>query len=691
MSFPPQIGVKGMLQREASGLGAGPFVRVHVFDSLLIANRGEIAVRIARTARGRGLRTIAVYSDADRNALHVRACDRAIAIGGERAADSYLRIDKLIDATRASGAQALHPGYGFLSENPALARACVDAGLVFIGPPASAMEAMSDKAAARQLAVQLGIPVLPGYEGPEDGLQGAAERIGYPVMIKAARGGGGRGMRAVNSSSELPAALQSARSEAQAAFGDGSLILERALLAPRHVEMQVFADVHGNVIYLGERDCSVQRRHQKIVEEAPCPVLTPKLRRALGEAAAKLARAIGYVGAGTVEFLLDGGDFYFMEMNTRLQVEHPVTEEVLGIDLVDWQLRIAAGEPLPFAQGDVQIRLDRAGCCAIEVRLCAEDAANDFLPASGEIICVRLPQEYGAELRIDHALDADSGEVQIISPFYDSLLGKLITRAPTRHAAARALAAALDRTVVFGVKTNRAFLGRVLRHPAFLAGDATTAFIAQHFADNGARAVALSDALWAIAAFISTRFNATPFPPEWRGWSSSGVVFSTFCLACEGDERRGRVEGSGRNATVRWGECKVELLADGLLAEREWTALAVDGRRTEFIFVRTGAALWLQVDRVDACIRDLRLAAPAGTAATASAGSVVAPMHGRVVRLHATAGRRVERGAALATLEAMKMEHTLTAPGAGIVRAVNLAAGDQVAPGRVLFEIEIEK
>ncbi len=662
-----------------------------MFDSLLIANRGEIAVRIARTARARGLRTITVHSDADRTAVHVRACDSAIAIGGERAVDSYLRIDKLIDATRASGAQALHPGYGFLSENSALARACVDAGLVFIGPPASAMEAMSDKAAARQLAVQLGIPVLPGYEGPEDGLPGAAERIGYPVMIKAARGGGGRGMRVVNSSSELPAALQSARSEAQAAFGDGSLILERALPAPRHVEMQVFADVHGNVIHLGERDCSVQRRHQKIVEEAPCPVLTPKLRRALGEAAAKLARVIGYVGAGTVEFLLDGDGFYFMEMNTRLQVEHPVTEAVLGIDLVDWQLRIAAGEPLPFMQDDVQIRFDKAGRCAIEVRLCAEDAANDFLPASGAIICARLPQHDGAELRIDHALDADSDGVKIVSPFYDSLLGKFIARAPTRHAAARALASAIDRTVVFGVRTNRAFLARVLRHPEFLAGDVTTAFIAQHFAEPAMRAPVLPDAMWAIAAFICTRFNATPFPPEWRNWSSSGVVFSTFHLACEGDERRGTIEGSGGRATVRWGERKVELQTDGLLSERDWTALAIDGRRIEFIFVREGSMLWLQAEGVDACMRDLRLAPPAAQAMASSAGSVVAPMHGRVVQVHATAGRRVGQGEALATLEAMKMEHTLAAPAAGIVRAVNLNAGDQVAPGRVLFEIEIEK
>ncbi|MCX7902469.1 MAG: ATP-grasp domain-containing protein, partial [Burkholderiaceae bacterium] len=460
-----------------------------MFDSLLIANRGEIAIRIARAARALGIRTIAVYSDPDRDAPHVHACDEAIAIGGARPADSYLRIDRLLEAARAAGAQAVHPGYGFLAESAAFAQAVQNAGLIFIGPPPAAIAAMGDKSAARQRAAALGVPVLPGYDGAAQDdatLAQQARRIGFPVMIKAAAGGGGRGMRLVRDEADFAAALAQARSEARAAFGDDRLLLERALSAPRHVEIQVFADTHGACLFLGERDCSVQRRHQKIVEEAPCPVLTPEVRRAMGEAAVRLARAIDYVGAGTVEFLYEDGAFYFMEMNTRLQVEHPVTEAVTGIDLVQWQLRVAAGEALPWTQQEVLARFEQGGH-AIEVRLCAEEPAADFMPRTGTIVQFAPPPP---PVRFDHALR----EGLAISPFYDSMLGKLIAHALTRAEAARALATALDRTVVFGVPTNRAYLARVLRTADFLAGRTSTAFVAQH---RDLQRADPNEALWA--------------------------------------------------------------------------------------------------------------------------------------------------------------------------------------------------
>jgi len=450
--------------------------------SVLIANRGEIAVRIARTARRLGVESIAIASDADRHAPHTRAADRVVAIGGERAVDSYLRIDRIVEAALASGAVAVHPGYGFLSENAAFAEAVLAAGLAWIGPPPAAMRAMADKSAARRRMAAVGVPVLPGYDGESQDselLQREAARVGFPVMVKAAAGGGGRGMRLVHEAGELAGALSAAAAEAGAAFGDDRLLLERAVIGARHVEIQVFADAHGRTIHLGERDCSVQRRHQKIVEEAPSPAVAPPLRRRMGEAAVAVAKAVGYVGAGTVEFLLDpDGAFWFIEMNTRLQVEHAVTEALLGVDLVEWQLRIAVGEALPLDQ-DVALARYEAGGHAIEARLCAEDPGDGYLPQSGRIVRWSAPPV----VRTDHALAAGCD----VSPFYDSMLGKLIAHAPTRAEAVAQLAAALDRTVCLGVTTNRAFLAAVLRHPRFAAGEATTAFLGENFPDDASR------------------------------------------------------------------------------------------------------------------------------------------------------------------------------------------------------------
>ena len=654
------------------------------FDSLLIANRGEIAIRIARSARELGLRTIAIASDPDRNAPHVRACDDAVMIGGDRPADSYLRIEKIVAAARTSGAQAVHPGYGFLAENAAFAQAVLDAGIEFVGPTAAAIAAMGDKATARQRAVALGIPVLSGYDNAvqdAETLQRAAALIGFPVMIKASAGGGGRGMRRVEDAAHFGAAVAAARSEALAAFGDDRLIIERALRAPRHVEIQVLADRHGHAVFLGERDCSVQRRHQKIIEEAPCPVLTSAERRTMGDAALRLARSIGYVGAGTVEFLVADRQFYFMEMNTRLQVEHPVTEALTGLDLVELQLRIAKDEPIALDQAALLAQFERAGH-AIEARLCAEDPRADFLPRAGRVRGWSAP----AGIRFDHAVEAGVE----VSPFYDSLLGKAIAHAPARDAAARSLAAALDRTVVLGLPTNRAFLARVLRNPAFLGESVSTALLDQQFAAADARAAGPTEAHWAVAAFITTRLHdGADLPPEWRGWSSSGARISTFRLAVEGVERRGRVDGVGLAAATVLGErpIRVETLAP--FAPGAWSKAVIDGRQVAVFFVRDGDRLWLQLDGIDVELVDLRLQPAASKRQAASAGAIVASMHGRVVDVAVVIGQHVDPGAALVTLEAMKMEHAITASATGIVRAIHARAGEQVAAGRVLVEIEL--
>ncbi len=464
------------------------------FRTILIANRGEIALRIMRTARRLGLGVVAVYSDADREALHVRAADQAIRIGGALPAQSYLRIEAIIAAAKAGGADAVHPGYGFLAENEDFAQACRDAGLVFIGPSPDAIKAMGNKAGAKTIMQAAGVPCVPGYQGADqsDGaMLTEAKKIGFPVMIKAVAGGGGRGMRQVADAAAFPDLLRSARSEAQGAFGDPTVILERAIANPRHIEIQVFGDRYGHAVHLGERDCSVQRRHQKLIEEAPSPAVSPELRARMGAIAVAAIKSIGYEGAGTLEFLLDKtGEFYFMEMNTRLQVEHPVTEAITGLDLVELQLRVAAGEPLGLRQEEIKFSGH-----AIEVRLCSEDTAHDFMPQPGRMALWQMPDQ----LRVEHALQSGSE----IPPFYDSMIAKLIGHGATRDEARRRLIHGLEQTAAFGVMTNQAFLAACLRHPAFAAGEATTAFIGKHRDDLlMLRNDASSDA--ALAAFCFT-------------------------------------------------------------------------------------------------------------------------------------------------------------------------------------------
>ena len=661
-------------------------------NRLLIANRGEIAVRIAHGARRLGIATIAVCSDADRHNPHVAACDEHVPIGGLLPAESYLVIDKIIAAARVAGAQAIHPGYGFLSENAAFAAAVEAAGLVFVGPPAAAIEAMGDKARARQRMAAAGIPVVPGYDGDDQDearlLQEAA-RIGFPIMVKASAGGGGRGMRRVEQADDLPAALRSAASEAAKAFGDGRLILERAVVEPRHVEIQVFADSHGHVIHLGERDCSVQRRHQKIVEEAPSPAVDPVLRERMGQAATAVAREIGYVGAGTVEFLLDpAGRFYFMEMNTRLQVEHPVTELVTGLDLVELQLRVARGEPLPITQEDVRITGH-----AIEVRLCAEEPADEFLPRSGPVLDWR-PEPLA---RCDHALAAG----MTVSPHYDSMLAKLIAHGATRAEALDRLALALDRTALLGVPSNRAFLARVLRHPAFVEGAAvSTAFIGRHFPGGADRADPPDAATWTLAAWLTVaaaRENDAFAASGWRNWHSGRPLPAPWRLRWRAPqslataselERSGHVRLAPGGATIESAGSVSAIVGTPASSCRDGQA-EVDGVALAYRYAWDDMTLWLHTRRGDFAFDCLRRA-PRRSAAdlAAQADEVRAAINGRVLDVAVAAGAEVVAGQRLCTLEAMKMEHELRAPRNGRLAAVEIAAGQQVAPGQVLMRYE---
>jgi geranyl-CoA carboxylase alpha subunit len=665
---------------------------VKTLNRLLIANRGEIAVRIARSARRLGIATVAVCSDADRASPHVAACDEHVPIGGLLPSESYLVADKIIAAARATGAQAIHPGYGFLSENAAFAAAVEAAGLIFVGPPAAAIEAMGDKARARQRMAAAGIPVVPGYDGEpqlEAHLRAEAARIGFPIMVKAAAGGGGRGMRRVERADDLPAALRSAASEAAKAFGDGRLILERAVVEPRHVEIQVFADGHGHVVHLGERDCSVQRRHQKIVEEAPSPAVDPVLRERMGRAATAVAREIGYVGAGTVEFLLDPqGDFYFMEMNTRLQVEHPVTELVTGLDLVELQLRVARGEPLPVAQEDVRI----AGH-AIEVRLCAEEPADEFLPRSGPVLDWR-PDTLA---RCDHALAAGMA----VSPHYDSMLAKLIAHGATRAEALDRLALALDRTALLGVPSNRAFLARVLRHPAFADGSTvSTAFIDRHFPGGTDRADPPDAATWWLAAWLSVAAapeSAAFTGSGWRNWSSGRPLPAPWRLRWRAPQALAGAADAERSGQARLSAGRATLECAGTTANAIGTPVApcvdgeveIDGAALAYRYAWDGATLWLHTRRGDFAFDCLRRA-PRRSAAdlAAQADEVRAAINGRVLEVAVAVGAEVAAGQRLCTLEAMKMEHELRAPRAGRLAAVEIAAGQQVAPGQVLMRYE---
>jgi geranyl-CoA carboxylase alpha subunit len=666
-----------------------PLNRIH---TLLIANRGEIVNRVARTARAMGIRTITVYSDADANAPYLQSCDVAAAIGGERPADSYLSIEKLLNAAQQSGAQAIHPGYGFLSENADFAQAVMAAGLLWVGPPVAAMRAMGDKAQSRQHMQQAGVPVLPGSVHASTDLSALAAQaltVGFPLMVKASAGGGGRGMRLVLDEHALPSALQSAFNEAQAAFGDGRLLLERALLSPRHVEVQLLADSHGHVIHLGERDCTVQRRHQKLIEEAPSPAVNPALRRRLGDAAVKVATAVQYVGAGTVEFLLDTTpgqeeSFYFMEMNTRLQVEHPVTEALINEDLVAWQLRIAMGEHLSLQQEDMLQRFETGGH-TIEVRLCAEDTSQQHMPQSGRLHYWQPP----AGLRCDAALASGMA----VSPFYDSMLGKLIAHAPTRESAIHQLADGLERTVCLGLNTNRSFLAKVLRSDIFASGRFSTSVVQQEW--MGLTSCEASKEMLALAAFALTSLprhsNAMP-PGAWWNWRSSAHSEQQAPIKVGDQVQSWRVQQNASAWTVTQSDVAYDIsdlnvtFAD--LASHDQHQIrgcgngqlkaVINGQAKSFEFAWTREGLWLQHREDQLWVQDQRLQ-PATTTQSKHGNEIWAPMHGRIVKLHVADGDEVKAGQLLLVMEAMKMEHHLNAPKDGVIKHVAVQAGVQVA------------
>jgi geranyl-CoA carboxylase alpha subunit len=644
------------------------------FSKILIANRGEIACRVIRSARAEGYRTVAVYSEADAGALHVQQADEALCIGPAPVRESYLSIDAVLGAAAASGADAIHPGYGFLSENADFARAVQAAGLVFIGPDPQAIEQMGNKAAAKRLMVAAGVPCVPGYQGADQSdktLLAQAREIGVPIMVKAADGGGGRGMRLVTDMAELPAALATARSEAANAFGSDELILERAVIESRHVEVQVFADRHGNFIHLGERDCSIQRRHQKVSEEAPSPAVNDELRQRMGAAAVIAAKAVDYVGAGTVEFLLDReGRFYFLEMNTRLQVEHPVTECVTGQDLVAWQLAVARGEPLPLTQQQVTLQGH-----AIEVRLYAEDPHAGFLPQSGDVALWRPPA--GPGIRVDHGLASG----QTISPYYDPMIAKIIAHGATRDEARRRLLGALRETRVLGLATNLGFLQAAAEHDEFAAGAATTAFIDRHFGPERLLRPAAGSRAVAVAAALC--FDATAYRGEQANWRSNGPARWPLDLA-EG-ERRHAVHVTARGPRRLRVELdggighEIELgAADG--ADRP---LSIDGLHTRATAVISGTSLHLALDGSVASFDDVTYAPPRGSEQAAES-TVSAPMNGRVLAVLVSAGEAVTKGQRLAVLEAMKMEHQLVARRDGVIERIAVRAGDQVATRAVI-------
>ncbi|WFU24523.1 acetyl-CoA carboxylase biotin carboxylase subunit [Bradyrhizobium sp. CB1717] len=645
------------------------------FFKVLVANRGEIALRVMRSARRLGLGVVAVYSDADRDALHVKQADQAVRIGEALPAQSYLNIPAIIAAAKASGADAVHPGYGFLAENEDFAQACKDAGLVFIGPSPQAIEAMGNKAGAKEIMKKAGVPCVPGYQGADQGdevMLAEAKKIGFPVMIKAVAGGGGRGMRLVADAASFPDALRSARSEAKAAFGDPTVILERAIQNPRHIEIQVFGDIRGNAIHLGERDCSVQRRHQKLIEEAPSPAVTPELRAKMGEVAVAAVKALRYEGAGTLEFLLDAsGEFYFMEMNTRLQVEHPVTEAITGLDLVELQLRIARGEPLPVKQQDI-----RFTGYAIEVRLCSEDAAQDFMPQSGRMARWQVPDS----IRVEHALQSGSE----IPPFYDSMIAKVISHGATREEARGRLIVGLEQLTAFGVTTNQAFLMSCLRHPGFARGEATTAFIGSHRDELLApRANAAFD--MALAGLLL--YVTNPRAPSWQSGRSLAAAFPLPAKieiaghAHELDVTRER-DGSYTVATDgRQDKFEIDQLDPDAIRFRH------DGVMDSAKFLRDGDRLHLQHRGIPLAVTDLTLAAPKAAAANGGDGKVRAAMNGRVVAVLVKPGDRVTAGQPVLTLEAMKMEHVHKAGIDGVVAAIDVAEGEQVTTGRIVAEI----
>jgi 3-methylcrotonyl-CoA carboxylase alpha subunit len=666
-----------------------------MFAKILIANRGEIACRVIHTARRLGVATVAVYSEADAHAWHAELADEAVAIGPPPARESYLAAEKIIAAAKATGAEAIHPGYGFLSENAAFAESCAAAGLVFIGPPPAAIRAMGSKSEAKALVEKAKVPVIPGYHGTDQSdeiLAAAAERIGYPVLLKASAGGGGKGMRRVDGPAELGAALASARREAASAFGDERILVEKYLLGQRHVELQVFADAHGHVLHLFERDCSIQRRHQKVIEEARAPGLSTELSRRMGEAAVAAAAAIGYVGAGTIEFILDrSARFFFMEMNTRLQVEHPVTEMITGLDLVEWQLRVAAGEALPLAQKDVVARGH-----AFEARIYAEDPTRDFLPSTGRLAHFALPAA-------DRHIRVDSGvrPGDEITVHYDPLLAKLIVWDVDREPARRRLVEALGRVEITGLASNVAFLKALTAHPGFAAGEVDTSFIERH--RDSLFAPVAPDQKNVLAAAVGSLLLRQQAAAG-RAAAASGDPYSPW-HATDGwrlnlearRDLRFLLGGAERQVTVHYGRQGLGLGIGAEVEPAEFTSVGdgrlrvtLAGRRFEAAVVRQEQSLTIFCE---GAVERLELVDPIAAAVVSEgpSGRLTAPMPGRIVQLHVTPGAKVKRGDTLLVLEAMKMEHSILAPADGRIESLDYAVGDLVEEGAALLSLEIEE
>jgi len=674
-----------------------------MFTKILIANRGEIACRVAATARRMGIRTVAVYSDADASAKHVQSCDEAVHIGASAARDSYLRWEKIIEAAKATDAQAVHPGYGFLSENSEFAQACADAGLVFIGPPASAIEAMGLKAASKQLMEQSGVPLVPGYHGADQDpqvLQTAADGIGYPVLIKASAGGGGKGMRVVEKAADFAAALASCQREAKNSFGNDAVLIEKYVQRPRHIEIQVFADTHGNCVHLFERDCSVQRRHQKVLEEAPAPGMSVALRQQMGAAAVAAARAVNYVGAGTVEFIVEQSDydqpesmqFFFMEMNTRLQVEHPVTEAITGLDLVEWQLRVACGEALPLQQADLRISGH-----AIEARICAESPDQDFLPATGSMAVYGLPM-HSSFMRAAVRVDSGVRQGDTISPYYDSMVAKLIVHGSDREQALARMDAALAQTHIVGLKTNVQFLRQVVRSDSFVRARLDTGLIAREAAQlfrQETMPLALAVGAWVAQVLHAQACAATALPGAWQdpwaatdAWQSHAPMRRVFDLEADGQAHSAVLtRGAGGG---------LQLQCAGLDAAFAYAALpdgamevSLNGQRHRVhvylldtqvhVFTAQGARQLQAIDRL-----------AHAAVAPADVGRLSAPMPGKLLSFSVKAGDTVRQGQVLAVMEAMKMEHLIVAPADACVEELLFAPGDQVSEGAELLRMQAQ-
>ncbi|MDY3331740.1 MAG: acetyl/propionyl/methylcrotonyl-CoA carboxylase subunit alpha [Pelistega sp.] len=669
-----------------------------MFNKILIANRGEIACRVAATARKMGIRTVAVYSDADANAAHVAACDESVYIGGSEPRQSYLRADVILEAAKKTGAQAVHPGYGFLSENEAFAQACTDNGIAFIGPPASSIAAMGSKSAAKALMEKAGVPLVPGYHGDNqdpDFLQQEANRIGYPVLIKASAGGGGKGMRIVQSEAEFKDALSSCKREAISSFGDDRVLVERYLSKPRHIEIQVFADSLGNTVYLFERDCSVQRRHQKVIEEAPAPGMTAERRQQMGEAAVAAAKAVGYVGAGTVEFIAEpDGRFYFMEMNTRLQVEHPVTEMITGYDLVEWQLRVAAGEPLPAAQADLRIKGH-----AIESRIYAENPENGFLPSIGQLHYFRLPEHAKFEINTGTRVDGGVRQGDTISPFYDPMIAKLIVWGEDREQAIARMKQALAETQVVGVSTNIAFLGRLFSNEAFTSADLDTGLIEKNATQllPAAQLASTTTVAHLVAALLANRGQLAPnthcqqtAADPWDlndTWRVASVFNETIYLRDNETDRTVQLSRQGNAWT---------LSLDGQAHTFAWNVITEQGRLLSKVTLDgVNSSMAVVINGEDAYLFDqgkvTHLQLPNDFHHSADeqghGSGLVAPMPGKIISLAVNAGDSVKAGQALLVMEAMKMEHTITAPADGKVEEIFYAVGDQVTEGAELIKL----